>query len=138
MKVITQGPTPISDFKFTTRINNALQRENIHTIEELCARSAHNLLKVVGISRKSIEHIRHVLSFKGLHLKGDLPDDDKQGCNNGPGASVEDHERLSDRPEGFAFKQGRDSQHRLVGRQRPLVCGLVPFAEDSTRDPGYG
>jgi DNA-directed RNA polymerase alpha subunit len=77
IKVITQGPTPISDLKFTTRINNALQCENIHTVEELCARSAHNLLKVVGISRKSIEHIRYALSFKGLHLKGDLLDDYK-------------------------------------------------------------
>jgi DNA-directed RNA polymerase alpha subunit len=77
IKVTTQGSTPISDLNFNTRINNALQRENIHTVEELCARSAHNLMKLEGISRKTIADFRYALSFKGLHLKGDLPDDDK-------------------------------------------------------------
>ena len=71
--------TPITELDLTVRAQNILRAESIYTIEQLCERRASDLIRAPGMGKKSLNEIREILRARGLFLKGDEPNDDKQG-----------------------------------------------------------
>jgi DNA-directed RNA polymerase alpha subunit len=71
--------TPITELDLTVRSQNILRAESIYTIEQLCERRASDLIRAPGMGKKSLNEIREILRARGLFLKGDEPNDDKQG-----------------------------------------------------------
>ena len=71
--------TPLTELDLTVRAQNILRAESIYTIEQLCERRASDLIRAPGMGKKSLNEIREILRARGLFLKGDEPNDDKQG-----------------------------------------------------------
>ena len=71
--------TPLIELDLTVRAQNILRAESIYTIEQLCERRAIDLIRAPGMGKKSLNEIREILRARGLFLKGDEPNDDKQG-----------------------------------------------------------
>ena len=71
--------TSITELDLTVRAQNILRAESIYTIEQLCERRASDLIRAPGMGKKSLNEIREILRARGLFLKGDEPNDDKQG-----------------------------------------------------------
>jgi DNA-directed RNA polymerase subunit alpha len=75
----SKNGTPLTELDLTVRAQNILRAESIYTIEQLCERRAMDLIRAPGMGKKSLNEIREVLRSRGLFLKGDEPNDDKQG-----------------------------------------------------------
>ena len=60
---------PLSKFEFNARAYNCLRAEEIPTIGHLLEYSERDLLKVLNMGKKSVEHIKEVLAEHGLQLR---------------------------------------------------------------------
>src|SRR6202023_2825409 len=64
---------PIEDLNLTVRSYNCLKREGIHTVGELVARRAQDILDIRNFGAKSIEEVKQKLIDMGLALKDSPP-----------------------------------------------------------------
>jgi carbon monoxide dehydrogenase subunit G len=60
--------TPIEELNLPVRAFNSLRREGLHTVADLTARTADQLLAIDGIGPASVEDIRQKLADRGLAL----------------------------------------------------------------------
>jgi hypothetical protein len=66
--------TPVESLGLSVRSRNALRRNNVHTIAELCEFTAARLLdECYAIGETSLQEIRETLAKLGKALKGDPP-----------------------------------------------------------------
>ena len=59
----------IDELELSVRSYNCLKRAGINTVEELCAKTADDMMKVRNLGRKSLEEVLGKLSELGLSLK---------------------------------------------------------------------
>ena len=59
----------IDELELSVRSFNCLKRANINTVEELCAKSYDDMIKVRNLGRKSLEEILNKLNELGLQLR---------------------------------------------------------------------
>ena len=64
-----EAPETIYDLDLSSSIICALDDAGIETLEDLCGKTAEELLSIKGIGRKSIQAIRDELICYGLRLK---------------------------------------------------------------------
>ncbi len=62
-------PESIHDLDLSISLISALVSSGIETVEELCGKTAGELLKIKGIGRKSVARIEEELDYYGLRLK---------------------------------------------------------------------
>ena len=58
----------IDELELSVRSYNCLKRAGINTVEDLCAKSMDDLMKVRNMGRKSLDEILNKLESMGLHL----------------------------------------------------------------------
>ena len=58
----------IDELELSVRSYNCLKRAGINTVEDLCAKSMDDLMKVRNMGRKSLDEILNKLEGMGLHL----------------------------------------------------------------------
>ena len=58
----------IEELDLSVRSYNCLKRAGINTVEDLCAKSMDDLMKVRNMGRKSLDEILNKLEGMGLHL----------------------------------------------------------------------
>ena len=58
----------IDELELSVRSYNCLKRAGINTVEDLCAKSRDDLMKVRNMGRKSLDEILNKLEGMGLHL----------------------------------------------------------------------
>jgi len=59
---------PVTDFEFSVRVRNCLQRMNIHTLGDLCSLTEEELLNSRNFGETSLQEIKEVLQARGLRL----------------------------------------------------------------------
>ena len=59
---------PVSDFEFSVRVRNCLQRMNIHTLGDLARLTEEELLASKNFGETSLQEIKEVLAARNLHL----------------------------------------------------------------------
>ena len=58
----------IDELELSVRSFNCLKRAGINTVEELCAKTADDMMKVRNLGRKSLEEVLAKLKELGLEL----------------------------------------------------------------------
>ncbi len=59
----------IDELELSVRSYNCLKRAGINTVEELCNKTADDMMKVRNLGRKSLEEVLGKLSELGLQLR---------------------------------------------------------------------
>ena len=59
----------IDELELSVRSYNCLKRAGINTVEELCNKTADDMMKVRNLGRKSLEEVLGKLTELGLQLK---------------------------------------------------------------------
>ncbi|HUT36802.1 MAG TPA: DNA-directed RNA polymerase subunit alpha C-terminal domain-containing protein [Planctomycetota bacterium] len=59
---------PVSDFEFSVRVRNCLQRMNLDTLGDLCSMTEDELLASKNFGETSLQEIKEVLQARGLRL----------------------------------------------------------------------
>ena len=65
---LASGSPSIYSLDFSTRINNILTFEGVHTVDKLVSKTAEGLMRYRGFGRKSLKEVETVLAVEGLSL----------------------------------------------------------------------
>jgi len=78
---------PVSDFEFSVRVRNCLQRIEVETLGDLCRMTEEELLASKNFGETSLQEIKEVLQARGLHL-GDAREEAPESIAAGAVAGV--------------------------------------------------
>jgi|GEM_PF-2149600 len=66
--------TKVTELGLRTRLSNSLVNTGIKTLEDLVTKTEMDLMRIPGVSRHSIEDVKHALSKMGLRLGSNMLD----------------------------------------------------------------